>query len=138
MPVLGTGSFLPNSGFAFTRPYVMFVEFGFGPGVTHVGSGPNFYFTDGSNPNIHVVANLKPSLFALRTNSLTLDYVLVDWWLLIDPNPNPQPLNYNVLYRFDPTTHRPGISIYVAGWSVMYRFPIPLQPQPYWLPSLPP
>jgi len=119
-----------------SRPYVQDVVFGFGPDVSRAGTGPNFIFTPASDTTIHVHANVHPKLFAGKANALTLDYCLVDWWLIVDPNPAPQNLNYQIQWAFVPTLKRHSIYITITGWSELYFFPTPAMPSSYWLPNL--
>lgn len=132
MSVHGVLSCLPTPGFGFNRNYITKVVFGFGAGAVNTGTPPNFYFTDTTNPVVHIVANLQPGIFAVNSNSWTLDHVLKDWWLIIDPNPAPQPINVYVDFDYDPGDHRPMIFIRVLGWTTYYRFPIPPAPPGWW------
>lgn len=137
MAIYGTGTYLPTAEFAFHRRYITQVGFGFGPSISAIQSGPNFYFTDTSNPVVHVRANFHPSLWGSRSNALTLPYVLKDWWLIIDPSPTPLPLNFTMNFTYNLTPLHPTLLIYIPGWSNFYFYDIPPSPVGYWLPDLP-
>lgn len=137
MPILGTVSYVPDPKYSFTRRYITQVAFGFGPGVIRTGSDNEFVFTPGVGSPVHVVANLKPTLWGTRSDMYQLDSMLVDWYLLVDPSPTPQPLNLTIQFAYDFVVPRPTVYFFIAGWSQWYYYPIPPSPPGYWLPDLP-
>src|SRR6187551_3294108 len=94
MTIYGTPYFPKGASFAVPRSHLYRVCFGFGSAVGVSGSGPNFVFNDLINTQNHVICNLHPTLWGSRAYPLTLDHMIDDWWLIVDPNPNPLPLNF--------------------------------------------
>jgi len=136
MAVHGLQSFLNGAGFAVPRSLIPRVGFGFGPSVSISQSANHFVFTDTSNPSVHVVATLHPTLWGARSYPLTLDHMLVDWWLLVDPNPNPQDLNVSLYWGYNVHPLKPDLLIFISGWTNFYYFNTPAMPSTYWLPPL--
>lgn len=132
MSVLGTFTYVPQAKFSLTRTYVQKVAFGFGPSVGWTQSGGDFYFTDTSNPIVHVRANFNPSFWSVNSNGFTLDYLLNDWYLIIDPDPTPRALNATMIYGYETGTTIPYIYTLIAGWTNLYRFNTPPAPTGYW------
>jgi len=135
VPILGTPTYLPAGQFAFPRPYVEQVTFHFNSGVSFAQSDNEFFITDGSNPNVHVVCNWLPEFWATSSNRYTIDHCLVDWWLLIDPSPTPLPLDFTLTYFIDPVTIKPELFIGVAAATTRYSFALPPAPADYWTPT---
>ena len=135
MSIVGAATYLPQGQFAFPRPYISQFTFGFGVGAIIVQSDEQFYITDGLNPFVHVVCNLLPEFWATSSNRYTLDFVVVDWWLIIDPSPLHQPLNFNLKFQHDPVTLKPELYLYLAGATARYSYPLPPPPDDYWTPA---
>lgn len=137
MAIHGTPTYYSPARFVFSQAYVQDIVFGFGPNVNRFGSGRIFEFIPVSDPTIHVHATLTPRLYGHRANKVTLDRVLEDWYLIVDPNPLPQNLDFQIQWAFVPALKRHSIYITITGWSVLYFFPTPPLPSSYWLPPLP-
>lgn len=135
MPVLGTPTYLPSGQFAFPRPYAEQVTFHFGPGAIIVQSVNEFFITDGGNPNVHVVCNWLPEFWATSSNRYTIDHLLVDWYLLIDPSPTPLALNFTLTWFKDPVTIKPELFIGLPTANTRYTFALPPAPPGYWTPT---
>jgi hypothetical protein len=136
MPVLGSVSYYPHAKFVVPKSYLPNIMFGFGAsvGVTHVGA--SFRFDDLVNTQNHVYCNLQPHLWSDRAYAFTLDYMMVDWYLIVDPNPAPQPLAVNMYYGYNVHPLKPDLIIYLSGFTTFYQFPTPPQYAGYWLPPL--
>lgn len=135
MPIYGSVSYAPYSGFAFPRPYIHQITFRFGVGAIVTHSDEDFFITDGTNPAVHVVCNLLPEFWATSSNRYTLDYVIVDLYALHDPDPTPIPLSWICYYRIDPLTIEPEIVIGLSGGTVYYPTAMPPAPAGYWTPT---
>lgn len=133
MPVYGSVAYVPNGRFSFKRAYIDNIVFRFGEGALFSHSDGEFVVTDSLNPNVHVVCNLYPNLWAWNSNGYTLDYVLKDWWLLIDPDPTPLPLPTNVVYVFNQTNLKRELWIGLSDATTSYPFALPPAPPDYWL-----
>lgn len=138
MPIFGSAAYVPGGQFNFPRSYVYRVTFGFGAGAIITPSGGNFYITDGTNPIVHVVCNFRPNAWAWSSNVYSLDYLIEDWWLIIDPNPNPLPLNFALYYQVWTADNIPELAINIAGATTRYENAMPDAPPGYWKPPPPP
>jgi len=132
--VIGFPTYLPSPLFAFPRPYVDQVTFHFNAGVTFVQSDNDFVITDGANPNVHVRATFLPEFWATSSNRYTIDHLLVNWWVYVDPSPTPIPIDFTVTYFIDPVTIKPEIFVGVPAATTRYTFPLPPAPPDYWTP----
>lgn len=135
MAIYGTATYLPSGRWAFPRPYIVQVTFGFGAGAIITHSDNEFFITDGTHPTTHVVCNFIPGLFASNSNRYTLDRCIVDWYALEDPSPTPIPVPFFLQYSIDPVTIEPELFLSLSGWTDRYTVPLPAPPADYWSPS---
>jgi hypothetical protein len=133
MTILGTASYAQGPGYAFPRPYVAGIRFRFGPSVTFTHSDNEFIATDSLHPWVHVICNWYENFWEWHNNGYTIDHILTDWWLILDPDPTPQALNYGMGFEFRPTTLDYVVAIGVLGGTIEYDFPLPPAPSDYWL-----
>jgi len=134
MPVLGTPTYAQSGKFAFPRSFIKNVNFRFGANALFTQSEGNFFITDGNNPIVHVVCNYQPNFWLWSSNTYTLDYVLKDWWVLVDPDPTPQPLNFDYGWWINPTSKVPELVLSLSGFSHEYPYALPPAPPSYWKP----
>lgn len=136
MTILGTRSYAPLAQTAFPRPYVVGVRFRFGAGATFDQDDGDFYITDSINPWVHVVCNFLPTFWVWDNNGYTLDHIIKDWWLILDPDPTPQALNFGTELFFNPADLNYWLAVGVIGWTTEYDFALPPAPLDYWRPGL--
>lgn len=134
MPIVGSPTYQPQGQFAFPRTYVKQLTFGFASNALVVNTNEDFYVTDLTSGIIHVVANFAPEFWAASSNRYTLDFILEDWWLIVDPSTIPQPLNFFMKFQVDPVTGANEIFIYLTGWTTRYTTPLPSYNEEYWTP----
>lgn len=137
MAIYGTPTYFPHAKFVVPKSYLPRVLFGFGPSVGITQAANVFRFDDLTNPVVHVHCTLNPDLWSSRAYARTMDYMIIDWYLIVDPNPSPQPLNFNVYWGYNVHPLKPDLIIYIAGWTNLYAFPTPPMYPGYWQPPLP-
>lgn len=135
MPIYGTPTYNPSGRFAFPRSYPSKIMFGFGVGAAITQSANEFYITDTTNPIVHVVCNFQPNFWPYSSNGYTLDWIIKDWWLIIDPNPAPQNLNFNFHFHYYVPDKEWELQVWLAGFTTRYTFDLPGSWSP--LPPLP-
>lgn len=133
MAVFGLGNYPKGATFTAPKSHINRVRFGFGASVGITGTPPNFTFNDLVATQNHVICNLHPSLWGDRAYALTLDHMIDDWWLLVDPNPDPIPLNFFCNWDFNATTGKPELLIWIPGMTTWYDFTLPPMYPGYWL-----
>lgn len=137
MAIYGTPSYYPGPKFVVPKSYLPSVLFGFGASVGITQTLNQFRFDDLVNTQNHVYCNLNPDLWSGRAYARTMDYMIVDWWLIVDPNPSPLPLNFNVYWGYNVHPMKPDLIIYLPGFSTLYPFSTPPMYPGYWQPPLP-
>jgi hypothetical protein len=132
--ILGTPTYLPQAKFWINRGYVQRFAFGFGANAIIVQLGNEFIITDGNNPIVHVYCKVKADWWVWSSNGYTLDFIVEDWWLQIDPSPTKLPLNYTLTHWWDAPTGKMGVLLYLAGSTEQYEMTLPVPPPTYWWP----
>lgn len=135
MAIYGFQTNNPDAKFGFARSYIHQITFGFGVGASFAQTDNDFIVTDTTNPIVHVKARFNPRFWTWSSNCYTLDFLMLDWWLYVDPSPVPIPLAFSVYYGIDPVTLRPEAFVFIAGWTQRYKFILPPPPPHYWQPD---
>lgn len=131
MAVYGSMVCHPLGQFSFPRAYATRVVFGFGAGAIITHTDGDFFVTDGTNPIVHVVARFKNNFWDYSSNGYSLDWILDDWWLLLDPSPTPIPLNLTIDFQYNETDFVWEIFLWISGWTTRYEFDLPGEWQPH-------
>lgn len=134
MTILGTPTYTPHAKFWINRGYVQRFAFGFNVGAGIVQTGNSFEITDTTNPIVHVHCKIKADWWAWSSNGYTLDFIVEDWWLIIDPSPTPLPLNFTLTHWWDAPTGKMGVLLYLPGSTHQYPQILPVPPPGYWWP----
>lgn len=134
MTILGARTFVPSEQFSFPRHYLHQITFLFGAGALIAQSGGDFFITDGANPSVHVVCNFEPAFWNASTNGYTINWIVKDWYLLVDPSPTPLPLNFGMEYALTVPDRHPEMLVGILGWTTRYSFLLPPTPSTDWLP----
>lgn len=132
--ILGTVTYVPQPKFWFNRAYIRRFAFGFNVGAAIVQTGNVFEITDTTNPIVHVHCKLRDDFWDWSSNSYTLDHVVEDWWLIIDPSPTPLPLNFILSHWWNAPDAKLGILLYLAGSTHQYPVTLPFSDPTYWFP----
>jgi len=125
MAIYGAMACHPQGVFSFPRAYITRVVFGFDSGAIITHSDGDFFITDGTNPIVHVVCNFKPNFWHYSSNGYSLDWIVKDWYLLLDPSPTPIPLSFNVDFQFYAPDKVWELFIHLDSWTVRYPVALP-------------
>lgn len=135
MPVIGTGTFFPQGGFAFPRSYVGNVAL---PSDWDLEAQiDNFFiFNDFRFYNDRIFIRFLPQFWAWSSNRYTLDHCVIDCYYYPLPSTTPTPTPYSLSWLPATTTHNATLKLLSPffGSGIQY-FPLPPRDQPYWLPD---
>lgn len=131
---IGTGTFIPAAKFRFPRSYIYQIDIArYGDTITQIA---NRFEIHAPAPDLTVaVIIIDPAWFLWNSNYRTLDYVVTDFFALVNGVPPQVPLNYTLGWWENPVTHVPGLFFnWYSGFRDPQIFTLPRQPLNYWLP----
>lgn len=135
MPVIGTGTFLPQSGFNFPRSYVSSIAFP-SDWTLESHAGNEFVFNDFLFYNDRIFVNLYENFWPWSSNVYSLDHIVVDCYYHALPSPVDLPTPFSLTW-LPGTTANNGKLVFLSPFfgSSVQTFALPAAPSSYWLPA---
>lgn len=132
---IGTGTFYPGARFAFPRSYIYQLDIaGYGDLVTQVGNIFTIHDTVGGTATVAII-KIDNRFVPWSSNGWTLDFIVTDFYALINGNPPEVPLNFALGYAKSSLNQRPCLRFeWFTGAPLYQTFPLAGQPLNYWLP----
>lgn len=133
---IGTGTFIPGPKFFFNRSYVyQFDIASYGDTVTQTGARFTIHDTLGGTPTVAII-NIDNRFYGWSSNGWSLDFIVTDFFALINGNPPQIPLDFTLSYVISSINKRPALQFeWSTGSPLFVHFPLPSQPLNYWLPK---
>lgn len=131
--VLGAGNFIPQAKFALPRSYIYGVWFSFDTGSV-VNWSANVADFAGPGGTVIGRVTFAPEIWAWSSNAYTLDYMIVESWYSIVPNPTQNPLPFALRQYFDPLNGRPYLLYepFSTSGSAAFKHAMPPAPPDYY------
>lgn len=136
---IGAGVYNPTPGFAIPRSYVLGIDMYFGANALVVWNDNVCSFQDLSNPSVSGEFVIAPEFIAWSSNRYTLDFLPVEWWYTVSPDPTKIPVGFYCNWGATVPGSENFLVFNIFGvGTVRYRHTLPPAPPDYWRPPLTP